>query len=74
MAGSRPVVTQMPATPIPPTSGSKGAVPLKSNLGDMGTSSPKFDRPRPSPGPNTAPGAQGPSPSKRDKRPAGDPA
>lgn len=56
---SRPVNTQMPHTPIPPTTGSKGGPKLVTNLGTLGGKVAPLT-PSNSPGPMTAPSAQGP--------------
>lgn len=59
---TRPVNTQMPKTPIPPTTGSGGSPKLVTKL-DLGGSGVTFRTPRPpltQPGPQTAPSAQGP--------------
>lgn len=56
----RPVRTQMPATPIPPTSGSKGAVEYVTHVDLPNVHSPENICPSNDPGPLTAPSSQGP--------------
>lgn len=60
MATSRPVNTQMPKTPIPPTRGSGGGPRMVTNLGTLGAKVPTLSRVE-KPGPLTAPSAQGPT-------------